>query len=132
MSNLPKRRLRGSENDGRAEDPVPQKRVRRWVRLMGLEGVYPEPRLSKSSPEHLLKGRAIDHPDSAWCSDITYSRMLDGVMSLVAVMNWHSRYVLSWEISTTMDTAFCIRTLEKALVLSRPENSHTDEGPQSL
>jgi putative transposase len=115
--------------------PVNHKRIRRLMRLMGLEAIYPKPKLSKSSPEHkkypyLLKNLVIDHPDQVWCADLTYIRMLHGFVYLVAIMDWHSRYVLAWEISTTMDAAFCISALERSLLLSRPEFFNTDQGVQ--
>ena len=88
------------------------------MRLMGMEAVYPKPRLSKASSEHkkypyLLKDLVIDRPDQVWCADITYIRMLHGFVYLVVIMDWYSRYVLSWEISTTMDAAFRVSALEQ-------------------
>jgi len=85
---------------------VNPKRVRR---LMGLEAIYPKPRLSQSCPEdkrypYLLKGLVIDHSDQVWCSDISYIRLLHGFVYLTVVMDWFSRYVLSWELSITLDT----------------------------
>ena len=115
--------------------PVNHKRIRRLMRLMGLEAFYPKPKLSKASPEHkkypyLLKNLIIDHPDQVWCTDMTYIRMLHGFVYLVVIMDWYSRYVLAWEISTTMDAAFCLSTLEESLELSRPEIFNTDQGVQ--
>lgn len=114
---------------------VNHKRVRRLMRLMGLEAIYPKPRLSCSNQTHkkypyLLKGLMIDHPDQVWCSDITYIRMLQGFVYLVAIMDWYSRFVLAWEISTTLDTAFCLAALEQALGLSKPGIFNTDQGSQ--
>ena len=114
---------------------VNHKRVRRLMRLMGLEAIYPKPRLSLSNQAHkkysyLLANMAIDHPDQAWCADITYIRMLHGFVYLVAIMDWYSRFVLAWEISTTLDTPFCLSALEKALELSTPEIFNTDQGSQ--
>ncbi len=105
---------------------VNPKRVRRLMRLMGLEAIYPKPRLSQSCPGHkrysyLLKGLVIDHSDQVWCSDITYIRLLHGFVYLTVVMDWFSRYVLSWELSITLDKEFCLKALEKALSLSKPE-----------
>jgi putative transposase len=119
----------------RQEHPVNVKRIRRLMRLMGLEAIYPKPRLSVSSQEHkrypyLLRDLVIDHPGQVWCADITYIRMLYGFIYLVAIMDWFSRYVLAWEISTTLDTAFCVRALEKALGISKPEIFNTDQGVQ--
>ena len=114
---------------------VNQKRVRRLMRLMGLEAIYPKPNLSKASPEHkkypyLLKKMIIDHPDQVWASDITYIRMQQGFIYLVAIMDWYSRYVLSWEISITLDTGFCIDAMKQALQFSQPEIMNTDQGVQ--
>ena len=105
------------------------------MRLMGLEAVYPKPCLSKASPEnrkypYLLKDLVIDHPDQVWCADMTYIRMLHGFVYLTVIMDWYSRYVLSWEISTTMDSGFCVSALDQALELSRPEIFNTDQGSQ--
>jgi len=120
------------EDYGFAVNP---KRVRRLMRLMGLEAVYPKPNLSKASAEHkkypyLLRNLIIDHPDQAWGADITYVRMHHGYVYLVAVMDWYSRYVLSWEISTTLDAAFCVSTLQMALQISKPEIFNSDQGVQ--
>ena len=87
--------------------PINPKRVRRLMRFMDLEAVYPKKRLSKSCPEHrkypyLLRGLKIDHPDQVWCADITYIRMYHGFIYLMAVMDWFSRYVLAWELSITI------------------------------
>ena len=114
---------------------VNEKRIRRLMRLMGLEAVYPKPQLSRSCPEHktypyLLKGVMIDHPDHVWCSDITYIRLLHGFVYLVVVMDWFSRYVLSWELSITLEKEFCINALKRALFISCPEIFNTDQGPQ--
>lgn len=108
------------------------KRVRR---LMGLEAIYPKKRLSKSCPEHrkypyLLRELKIDRPDQVWCTDITYIRMFHGFIYLVAIMDWFSRYVLAWELSITLDTAFCVQALEKALIASKPEIFNMDQGAQ--
>jgi putative transposase len=115
--------------------PVNPKRVRRLMRLMGLEAIYPKPRLSQSTQEHkrypyLLRDVVIDRPDQVWCADITYIRMLYGFVYLVAIMDWFSRYVLAWEISTALDTGFCVRAMEKALGFSKPDIFNTDQGVQ--
>jgi len=114
---------------------VNHKRVRRLMRLMGLQAIYPKPRLSSSNHAHkkypyLLNGLMIDHPDQVWCADITYIRMLHGFVYLVAIMDWYSRFVLAWEISTTLDTVFCLAALEQALKLSKPAIFNTDQGSQ--
>ena len=119
----------------RQRHPVNAKRIRRLMRLMELEAIYPKPRLSLSSEEHkrypyLLRDLVIDHPNQVWCADITYIRMLYGFIYLIAIMDWFSRYVLAWGISTTLDTAFCVRALEKALGISKPDVFNTDQGVQ--
>jgi putative transposase len=114
---------------------VNQKRVRRLMRTMGLEAIYPKPNLSKASPAHkkypyLLKNLTIDHPDQVWATDITYIRMQQGFIYLVAIMDWFSRYVVAWDISITLDAGFCIETLQRALQFSQPEIMNTDQGVQ--
>ena len=114
---------------------VNPKRVRRLMRLMGLEAVYPKPWLSKPTKgnkkyPYLLKGLIINRPDYVWSADITYIRLVQGFIYLVAIMDWFSRYVLSWEVSTTLDKEFCLKALEKALKLSRPDIFNSDQGGQ--
>jgi putative transposase len=111
------------------------KRVRRLMRIMGLEAVYPKRNLSKANKEHkkypyLLRDLIIDHPDQVWCLDITYIRLMHGFVYLVAIMDWYSRYVLSWELSNTLDNSFCLTAMERALKLSKPEITNTDQGVQ--
>jgi putative transposase len=119
----------------RAEYQVNRKRVRRLMRLMGLEAVYRKPRTSKPAPEnkiypYLLRGLTIDRPDQVWASDITYIPMRKGFLYLVAIIDWHSRFVLSWRLSNSMDTDFCTEALDDALVQSVPEIFNTDQGSQ--
>ena len=104
---------------------VNPKRVRRLLRQMGLEAIYPKPRLSMPAPGHRiypyrLRNVAITRPDQVWSSDITYIRLRAGFIYLVAVIDWFSRYVLSWEISTSLDSAFCCSALDRALRHGRP------------
>ena len=111
------------------------KRVRRLMREMGLSAVYPKPRLSLSNQAHpkypyLLRGVRPDRPDQVWASDITYIRLRGGFAYLTAVMDWYSRYVLSWELSNTLDAAFCVEALERALAISKPEIFNSDQGGQ--
>jgi len=111
------------------------KRIQRLMRLMGLMAIYPKPRLSVSGPDHkiypyLLKGLKASRPDQVWCADITYIRMVHGFVYLVVIMDWHSRYVLSWELQTTLDKRFCLEALERALQTSKPEIFNTDQGAQ--
>jgi putative transposase len=115
--------------------PVNPKRVRRLMRLMGLEAIYPKPRLSLPAPGHkiypyLLRDLTISRPDQAWCSDITYIRLRGGFIYLVAVMDWFSRYVLAWEVSVSLDTSFCVSALNWALERGRPDIFNTDQGSQ--
>ncbi len=114
---------------------VNPKRIRRLMRRMGLEAIYPKKTLSKSHPAHkkypyLLRDMLIERPDQVWCADITYIRLQQGFVYLVAIMDWYSRYVLAWDISITLDADFCIRALERALSISRPETFNTDQGVQ--
>lgn len=115
---------------------VNRKRVQRLMRLMGLEAIYPKPVTSKPHPEHriypyLLKNMDINRPDMVWASDITYIPLKRGFMYLVAVMDWHSRKVLSWRISNTLDTDFCVSALKEAITrYGRPEIFNTDQGSQ--
>lgn len=104
------------------------------MRKMGWVSVAPKPNTSRPAPGHqvypyLLRGLEINRPDQVWCSDITYIRLPRGFVYLTAVMDWHSRYVLSWEVSVTMDDAFCVSALESALRRHwRPEIFNTDQG----
>jgi len=114
---------------------VNRKRVQRLMRLMGIEAIYPKKRLSKTSDEgrkypYLLRGLEVEGPDHVWCVDITYIRMLRGFLYLVAIMDWYSRYVISWEISNSLEVEFCLEALEKALRISKPEIFNTDQGSQ--
>jgi putative transposase len=100
---------------------VGRKRVRRLMRLMGLQAVYQAPRTSDPHPAHrvypyLLRGLDIDRPNQVWCTDITYIPMRRGFLYLVAIMDWASRKVLAWRLSNTMDVDFCVEALEEALV----------------
>ena len=120
----------------RAGWDVNEKRVARLMRVMGIEAIYQKPRTSKPAPGHkifpyLLRGKKIASPDEVWCADITYIPMPRGFMYLVAIMDWHSRYVLSWELSNTMDTDFCLVALDRALAGGRkPGIFNTDQGCQ--
>lgn len=114
---------------------VNHKRVRRLMRLMGLEAIYPKPRLSQGGPGHkiypyLLSGVLIERKNQVWSTDITYIRLRHGFVYLVAVMDWYSRYVLSWEISVTMETSFCVTALDWALRCGKPDIFNTDQGAQ--
>jgi putative transposase len=115
---------------------INRKKVQRLMRLMGIEAVYPKPKTSRPHPQHkvypyLLRGLSIERPNQVWATDITYIPMSRGFMYLVAIMDWHSRKVLSWRISNTLDTEFCIEALSEALSrFGRPEIFNTDQGAQ--
>lgn len=111
------------------------KRVRRLLRLMGLEAIYPKPRLSFNGTEHrrfpyLLRGVAIVRPNQVWSADITYIRLHGGFVYLVAIIDWFSRYVLAWELSNTLEADFCISALDYALRRGLPDIFNTDQGVQ--
>jgi putative transposase len=114
---------------------VNRKRVQRLMRVMGLQAIYPGKRTSVPSPHHriypyLLRNLRIERPDQVWSADITYVPLRRGFMYLVAVLDWHSRYVLSWELSNTLDSGFCVAALAAALESQRPEIFNTDQGAQ--
>ena len=114
---------------------VSRSKVRRLMRLMGLEAIYRRPNTSKPAPGHrvypyLLKGVDVNRVDQVWAADITYIPMAQGFLYLVAIMDWHSRHVLAWKLSNTMDTDFCVTALEAALGKGRPEIFNTDQGAQ--
>jgi putative transposase len=114
---------------------VNRKRVQRLMRLMGLEAIYPRPRTSIVNPSHkiypyLLGDLAIIHPHQVWSTDITYIPMPQGFMYLVAILDWYSRYVLSWQLSNTLEGSFCLEALEEALALGKPRIFNSDQGVQ--
>jgi putative transposase len=115
---------------------VNRKRVQRLMRIMGLEAIYPKPKTSRPHPEHrvypyLLRNLTIDRPNQVWTADITYIPMSRGFMYLVAVMDWYSRKVLSWRVSNSLDSNFCVEALTEALSrYATPEIFNTDQGAQ--
>ena len=114
---------------------VNQKRIRRLMRLMGLIAIYPKKRTSQGNVAHkkypyLLCGLSIERPDQVWCADITYIPMLRGFMYLVVIMDWHSRKVLSWSVSNTLEEGFCVDALKEALSDGCPDIFNTDQGSQ--
>lgn len=115
---------------------VNPKRVRRLLRLLGVEAIYPKKNLSKPVKEHqkypyLLAELEINRPNQVWCADLTYVRLKQGFVYLVAIMDWHSRYVLSWKLSNSLETDFCIDALEEALMFyHKPEIFNSDQGVQ--
>lgn len=114
---------------------VNRKRVQRLMRLMGIEAIYPRPKLSLSGQGHkvfpyLLRDVTINRVDQVWSTDITYIPLAQGFMYLAAVIDWYSRYVLAWRLSNTLDGSFCLDMLEEALSRGRPEVFNTDQGVQ--
>jgi putative transposase len=115
--------------------PVNRKRVRRLLQVLGLETIYPKPHTSTPAPGHrvypyLLRGVPITHTDQVWSSDITYIRLTQGWVYLVAILDWYSRYVVAWELSNSLDSAFCLTALDRALAQTRPTIFNTDQGSQ--
>jgi putative transposase len=115
---------------------VNRKRVQRLMRVMGIEAIYPRPRTSDPHPEHriypyLLRDLVIARANQVWSTDITYIPLPQGFMYLVAILDWHSRYVLAWRLSNTLDGDFCVEALQAALLRhGRPEIFNTDQGAQ--
>ena len=115
--------------------PVSRKRVQRLMRTMGLQAIYRRPRTSLPASGHkvypyLLGGMEITRPNQVWAADITYIPMARGFLYLVAIMDWYSRYVLSWRLSNTLDAGFCVEALGEALSKGKPEIFNTDQGSQ--
>ncbi len=114
---------------------VNRKRVRRLLRAIGLEALYPKPRLSEAQPGHriypyLLRDVEIERVNQVWSTDITYIRLWQGFVYLVAVMDWYSRYVLAWEVSVSLESSFCVSALEWALRQAQPDVFNSDQGSQ--
>ena len=115
---------------------VNRERAKRLMKVMGIEAIYQKPNTSKGHPDHkvypyLLRGLTIGRPNQVWCADITYVPMAKGFVYLVAVMDWFSRRVLSWRLSITMETDFCVEALTEAMErYGQPEIFNTDQGVQ--
>jgi putative transposase len=114
---------------------VNRKRVQRLMRVMGLEAIYPKPKLSVAGRGHrifpyLLRDVSIERPDQVWSTDITYVPLATGFMYLAAVIDWYSRFVVSWRLSNTLEGSFCLEMLAEALGRGRPEVFNTDQGSQ--
>ena len=114
---------------------INRKRIQRLMRKMGFQAIYPKPRLSRQNKDHkiypyLLRHVAVERVNQVWSSDITYIPMSSGFMYLTVVMDWYSRYVLSWRLSNTMDVDFCLDALDEALSTACPEIFNTDQGSQ--
>jgi len=119
----------------RRGEEVNRKRVQRLMREVGLEAIYPKPRLSAAGRGHkiypyLLRGVKIERPDQVWSADITYVPLPSGFMYLAAVIDWYSRCVIAWRLSNTLDGEFCLQMLDEALGKGRPEVFNTDQGVQ--
>ncbi len=124
--------VRLKQQHGYAVNP---KRVARLMKNMGLQAIYPRPRTSIPNKEHkkypyLLRGLEVNRPNQVWATDITYVPMPQGFMYLVAIMDWYSRFVIAWQLSNTLDGAFCLDTLRSALQHGKPEIFNTDQGSQ--
>jgi putative transposase len=120
---------------GRKGYEINRKRVQRLMGVLGLEAIYPKPHLSQGDKQHkkypyLLRGVSIERADHVWSTDITYIRMNRGFVYLMAVIDWYSRYVLSWQLSTTLDVGFCLEGLDQALRIGQPTIFNTDQGCQ--
>lgn len=116
---------------------VNPKRVRRLMRGMAIEAIYPRRSLSRTDNTqaiypYLLRGLEIRYSDQVWCSDITYIRLKRGYAYLVVVMDWYSRYVISWGLSITLDSGFCVEAVKKALEIGKPEIFNSDRGVQYM
>ena len=130
--------IRRENKNNKGFNKVNRKRVQRLMRIMGIEAIYPKRNLSKpgKGSEHkiypyLLRNLNINRPNQVWCTDVTYIRLEHGFVYLVAVMDWYSRRILSWEVSTTMDKEFCISALERAIrIYGTPEIFNSDQGSQ--
>ena len=114
---------------------VNRKRIQRLMQTLGIQAIYAKPHLSDPAPGHriypyLLRGMNIDRVNQVWSTDITYVRLRGGFVYLTAILDWFSRYVLAWEVSTTLDTNFCVSALESALRIARPEIFNSDQGSQ--
>jgi putative transposase len=114
---------------------VNPKRVRRLMHIMGIQAIYPKRKTSIPNKEHkvfpyLLRDMRIEYPNQVWATDITYIRMHPGWMYLVAIMDWYSRYVISWELSNTMDVHFCLEALGNALAKQKPDIVNSDQASQ--
>jgi putative transposase len=119
----------------RSGETVSRKRVQRLMAKMGLEALFPRPRTTTAAADarvypYLLRDRVLAQADEVWSSDITYVPMRHGFMYLTAVIDWYSRYVISWRLSNTLEGRFCLEALDEALTMGRPEIFNTDQGSQ--
>ena len=112
---------------------VSRPHIRRLMKLMGIEAIYPKPNLSKPNIQnqvypYLLQNLTVDRPNQVWGTDITYIKLSHGFCYLVAIMDWHSRYVVAWELSNSLDIEFVLSNLKKALAINIPEIENSDQG----
>ena len=119
----------------RGYDNIGRKRAGTCMEILGLEAIYPKPKTSKSHPDHkkypyLLKNMSITHSNQVWGTDVTYIPMQKGFLYLVAIMDWYSRFVLSWELSISLTADFCVNCLQNALSLNIPKIHNSDQGVQ--
>ena len=110
-------------------------KVKRFMREMHIEAVYPKPNLSKAMPGHkvypyLLRNKTISKPDEAWSIDITYIRLKHGFIYLTAIIDWHSRYIVGWDLDDTLDTYSALQAVKKAFETRKPEILNSDQGCQ--
>ena len=115
--------------------PINRKRVQGLMKTMRIETIYPKPKLTRRNEDHkvypyLLRGVNIERPNHVWSTDITYIRISNGFVYLTAVIDWFSRYVLSWRLSNSLENTFCVEVLEEALSIAKPEIFNTDQGSQ--
>ena len=120
---------------GSVGQPVNHKRVGHLMQKMGIQAIYPKRKTSIANKEHrvfpyLLRDMKIEYPNQVWATDITYIRMRQGWLYLVVIMDWYSRYVISWELSNTMEVHFCLDVLENALLKGKPEIFNSDQASQ--
>lgn len=128
------RRIRNELQD-RFGEQMCRERVQRLMRIMGIEAIYPKPKTSISSPEHkkypyLLSGISASFPNHIWGTDITYVKLETGWAYLTALLDWFSRYVIAWELSAALDTAFCVAALHRAFAIAVPRIHNSDQGTQ--
>lgn len=128
------RRIRNEMKDRFGELPA-RERIQRLMRIMGIEAIYPKPKTSMASPEHkkypyLLTGVSASFPNHVWGTDITYVKLETGWAYLTALLDWFSRYVITWELSPTLETDFCVKALNRAFGIAVPEIHNSDQGTQ--
>lgn len=114
---------------------INRKRIQKLMRIMGIEALYPKPKTTNHNKEHkiypyLLRNLDIIKPNQVWAADITYIAMSKGFMYLIAIIDWYSRYILSWKLSNTLETYFCLEALEDSFIINKPKIFNTDQGCQ--